>query len=116
MTCPNFNVEPFSDIVTMKHGAKAYAKKLGRTPQHRIDLARNLVSQLLHHEQIVTTVAKAKFVKPVVERVGYRREEYHFSGLARSLVIPPLFRQVSYLFPHQTMSHQIGHQLGKKRR
>lgn len=54
----------------MKHGAKSYAKKLGRTPEHRIDLLRNLVSQLLQHEQIITTVAKAQFVKPVAERVS----------------------------------------------
>ncbi|TPX36301.1 hypothetical protein SmJEL517_g01629 [Synchytrium microbalum] len=53
----------------MKHGLKSHAKKLSRTPAHRIDLLRNLVSQLLHHEQIVTTVAKAKFVKPAAEKV-----------------------------------------------
>ncbi|TPX48581.1 hypothetical protein SeLEV6574_g01940 [Synchytrium endobioticum] len=62
-------VQSPSSLIGMRHGAKAYAKKLGRTPEHRIDLLRNLVSQLLHHERIVTTVAKAKFVKPVAERV-----------------------------------------------
>lgn len=51
----------------MKHGIKL--RKLSRTSSHRTALLRNLVSALLHHEQIKTTVPKAKEAARVVERM-----------------------------------------------
>lgn len=51
----------------MKHGIKL--RKLSRTSSHRMALLRNLVSALLHHEQIKTTVPKAKEAARVVERM-----------------------------------------------
>lgn len=44
-------------------------RKLGRDTQHRRALLRNLATDLLHHEHIVTTVPKAKEVRPFVERL-----------------------------------------------
>ncbi|HTW91041.1 MAG TPA: 50S ribosomal protein L17 [bacterium] len=51
----------------MRHGDKA--KKLGRTAQHRKALMRNLVTALLEHERITTTLAKAKEARRYADRV-----------------------------------------------
>jgi len=44
-------------------------KKLGRSPKHRLALFRNLSMALLRHERIITTLAKAKAVRPFIERL-----------------------------------------------
>ena len=44
-------------------------RKLGRTSEHRIALLRNQTVALLRHERITTTVAKAKSLRPFVERL-----------------------------------------------
>ncbi len=43
--------------------------KLRRDPAHRRALLRNLATSLIEKERILTTVAKAKAVKPIVERM-----------------------------------------------
>ncbi|MEW9676515.1 50S ribosomal protein L17 [Lentibacillus sp. L22] len=45
------------------------ARKLGRTTDHRMALLRNLASDLIIHERIETTEAKAKELKSVVEKM-----------------------------------------------
>lgn len=44
-------------------------RKLNRNPAHRLALYRNLTMSLLRHERVITTVAKAKGVRPFVERL-----------------------------------------------
>ncbi len=44
-------------------------RKLGRTPAHRKALFANLAAALLKHEQISTTLPKAKELRPVVENL-----------------------------------------------
>ena len=44
-------------------------RKLGRVTEHRIALLRNQAQELLRHERIKTTVAKAKELRPFVERL-----------------------------------------------
>lgn len=44
-------------------------RKLGRSTEHRIALLRNQATALLYHERINTTVAKAKELRPFVERL-----------------------------------------------
>jgi large subunit ribosomal protein L17 len=44
-------------------------RRLGRSTGHRQALYRNLVTELLKHEKIITTEAKAKEVRPMAERV-----------------------------------------------
>jgi large subunit ribosomal protein L17 len=44
-------------------------RKLGRPTDHRLALYRNLVTDLLRHEKIITTEAKAKEVKGMAERI-----------------------------------------------
>ena len=43
--------------------------KLGRTTDQRIALLRNLATDLIVHERIETTEAKAKALRPVVEKM-----------------------------------------------
>ena len=51
----------------MRH--RVAGKKLGRTTSHRTAMMRNMASSLIEHERIVTTVQKAKAVKPFVEKL-----------------------------------------------
>jgi large subunit ribosomal protein L17 len=44
-------------------------RKLGRTSSHRKSLLRNLATSLIIHERLVTTLPKAKELRPFVERV-----------------------------------------------
>lgn len=44
-------------------------RQLGRTASHRKSLINNQVTDLLRHDRIVTTEAKAKEVRPIAERV-----------------------------------------------
>ena len=44
-------------------------RKLGRVTEHRIAMLRNQATALLRHEHLTTTVAKAKELRPFVERL-----------------------------------------------
>jgi large subunit ribosomal protein L17 len=51
----------------MRH-AKAH-RKLNRTPEHRRAMFANMCAALIKHEQIVTTLPKAKDLRPIVEKL-----------------------------------------------
>ena len=51
----------------MRHGSGH--KKLNRTSAHRTSMFANMAASLIQHEQIVTTLPKAKALRPVVERL-----------------------------------------------
>ncbi len=51
----------------MRHRYKG--RKLGRTHSHRKAMTRNMAVSLIEHERIVTTIQKAKHLKPVVEKL-----------------------------------------------
>ena len=51
----------------MRH--RMSGRKLNRTSKHRQMLFRNMSQALIKHEQIVTTLAKARELRPVVERL-----------------------------------------------
>ena len=51
----------------MRHG-NAH-RKLGRTTAHRTAMFANMAASLIKHEQIVTTLPKAKDLRPVVEKL-----------------------------------------------
>ena len=44
-------------------------KKIGRDPSHRKALLRSLTTSLIEHDKVETTLAKAKLVKPRVEKL-----------------------------------------------
>lgn len=51
----------------MRHGKAG--RKLNRTSEHRKAMFANMASALLKHEQITTTLPKARELRPVVERL-----------------------------------------------
>jgi large subunit ribosomal protein L17 len=51
----------------MRHGVKG--RKLGRTTAHREALFRNQLQSLVEREKIVTTLPKAKELRPIAEKV-----------------------------------------------
>ena len=51
----------------MRHGVAG--RKLGVTSSHRLAMFRNLACALLKHEQITTTLPKAKELRPVAEKL-----------------------------------------------
>ncbi len=51
----------------MRHRKKG--AKLSRDAAHRNAMLRNLATDLLRHERVTTTLAKAKAVRPVAERM-----------------------------------------------
>lgn len=51
----------------MKHGLSG--RKLNRTSSHRRALFSNMANALIKHEQIVTTLPKAKDLRPFVEKL-----------------------------------------------
>jgi large subunit ribosomal protein L17 len=51
----------------MRHGVSG--RKLGVTSSHRVAMLRSMATSLLKHEQISTTLPKAKELRPYVERI-----------------------------------------------
>jgi len=70
----------------MRHGIKG--RKLNRTSSHRKALFMNLSQALIKHEQITTTLPKAKDLRPIVEGLVTKGKK---GGLAnRRLLIAQL--------------------------
>ena len=51
----------------MRHGVAG--RRLGRSVSHRKAMFSNLATSLIEHEQIVTTLPKAKDLRPIVEKL-----------------------------------------------
>ncbi|MGE0846314.1 MAG: 50S ribosomal protein L17 [Flavobacteriaceae bacterium] len=51
----------------MRHGKAG--RKLNRTSSHRKAMFANMAASLIKHEQVVTTLPKAKELKPIVEKL-----------------------------------------------
>lgn len=70
----------------MRHRVAGY--KLGRTTSHRTAMMRNMAASLIEHERIITTLAKAKAIKPFVEKLVTLAKEssLHHRRLAFSRV------------------------------
>ena len=68
----------------MRH--RISGRKLNRTSQHRQMLFRNMSQALIRHEQIVTTLAKARELRPVVEKLITlgKRGDLHARRLAHA--------------------------------
>jgi len=54
----------------MRHGQRG--RKLGRTTSHRLAMFRNQLASLVIHERIVTTLPKAKELRPIAEKLVTR--------------------------------------------
>ena len=65
--------------------------KLSRTASHRKSLLRNLAKEVIDHERIKTTEAKAKAVKPEIEKLITlaRKGDLHARRQATSILQHP---------------------------
>ncbi len=80
----------------MRH--RKAGNKLGRNPSHRRALLRNLVTSVVVEDRVETTVAKAKAVRPLVEKMITlgKRGDVHARRQAASFLQTP--DSVSRLF------------------
>ena len=56
-------------------------RKLNKTTSHRKAMFANMTASLIEHEQIVTTLPKAKEIRPIVERLVTLPIEDQLAGL-----------------------------------
>ena len=84
----------------MRHGVAG--RKLGVTSTHRIAMFRNLAHALLKHEQITTTLPKAKDLRPVVERLitmgkhgGLANRRRAYAVLRDDVIVSKLFGAIA---------------------
>jgi large subunit ribosomal protein L17 len=70
----------------MRH--RNQGRKLGKTASHRTAMFANMAAALIKHEQIKTTLPKAKELRPVVEKLVTlsRRNNLHARRLAMSQI------------------------------
>jgi len=68
----------------MRHGYRG--RRFGRSAEHRKAMFANMSAALIKHEQIVTTLPKAKDLRPVVEKLITlgKRGDLHARRLAMS--------------------------------
>lgn len=80
----------------MRH--RVGGRKLGITSSHRKAMFSNMAAALIKHEQIKTTLAKAKEIRPIVERLvtlgkkgGLANRRHAFAMLRDDDVVAKLF-------------------------
>jgi len=80
----------------MRHGLAG--RKIGVTSSHRLAMLRNLAHALLKHEQITTTLPKAKELRPVAERLitlgkrgGMHARRQAYAQLRDDVIVAKLF-------------------------
>jgi large subunit ribosomal protein L17 len=77
-------------------------KRLGKSPSHQRKILANLTSELIVHEQITTTQAKAKVLRPYAEKMitKARRGDLHarrtvLKKITNNEVVTKLFDDVA---------------------
>lgn len=84
----------------MRH--RIAGRKLGVTSSHRIAMLRNMATSLLKHEQITTTLPKAKELRPYVERIitlgkrgGLHARRQAYAQIMDERVVDKLFTTIA---------------------
>ena len=84
----------------MRHGRTI--KKLNKSASHRKAMLRNMAASLIKHEQITTTLPKAKVLRPYVERLVTlgKRGDLHarrqaISHVGDAVMVSKLFNTLS---------------------
>lgn len=105
----------------MRHGIAF--RKLSRTSSHRDLMLRNMVSSLLEHERITTTVAKAKEASRIAEWViswgkrgtaaQKRRAEAFLMN--KHITLPKLFDELSQRYASRSGGYTRVHHFGNRR-
>ena len=80
----------------MRHGVAG--RKLGVTSSHRQAMFRNMAVALIKHEQITTTLPKAKELRPVAEKLitlgkkgGLANRRLAYAQLRDDVIVAKLF-------------------------
>jgi large subunit ribosomal protein L17 len=105
----------------MRHRAKA--RQLSRTSSHRKATLANMATSLFQHDRVVTTVAKAKELRPYAERLITlaRRGDLHARRLVESrlkdrAIAQRLFKDLGPRFAARpggyTRIIKLGHRVG----
>ena len=91
----------------MKHKIKG--KKLNRTSSHRKALFKNMAQAIIKHEQIITTLPKAKTMKPIVDKLITlaKKDSLHarrqaFSKLRDDKMVTKLFGTLASRYADRT--------------
>ena len=94
----------------MRH--KLSHRKLNRTSSHRKAMFANMSSALIKHEQIRTTLAKAKELRPIVEKLitlgkkgSLHARRHAISRLAPDAYIDKLFGEVAKRYENRNGSY-----------
>ena len=84
----------------MRH--RIAGRKLGRPTDHRLAMFRNMATSLLKHEQITTTLPKAKELRPYVERIitlgkrgGLHARRQAYAQIMDERVVDKLFTTIA---------------------
>ena len=84
----------------MRH--KMSYRKLNRTPEHRKALFKNMLNSLIKYEQIITTLPKAKELKPQIDKVitlgknlNLNKKKHLFSELQDKKSVKKVFETFS---------------------
>ena len=84
----------------MRHGVAG--RKLGVTSSHRLAMFRNMAVALIKHEQITTTLPKAKELRPYTERLitlgkrgGLHARRQAFAQLRDDAMVAKLFSTIA---------------------
>ena len=84
----------------MRH--KIGYRKLNRTSEHRKALFQNMLNSLIKYEQIITTLPKAKELKPKIDKVitigknsNLSKKKYLFSKLQNKTSVKKVFDTLS---------------------
>ena len=86
----------------MRH--RSAKKKLNRSTSHRESMERNFVCSLLRHERVVTTLAKAKYMRRRVEKM---------ITLGKTKNLVHLRRAISYL-RDETVAKKLFDEIGPR--
>ena len=84
----------------MRHGVAG--RKLGVTSSHRLAMFRNMAHALIKHEQITTTLPKAKELRPVAEKLitlgkrgGLHARRQAYATLRDDVIVAKLFGAIA---------------------
>lgn len=69
----------------MRH--RLAGRKLNRSPEHRRRLFQNMTMQLIKHGRIVTTVEKAKEIRPYAEKLITLAKEKNLANVRRAVTL-----------------------------
>src|SRR5258708_9509598 len=101
----------------MKHGVSGY--KLKRDAGSRKALLKGLVTSVIEHERVITTIPKAKAVQPLVDKMITlaKRDTLHSRRQAASFLETPaavqkLFCKLGTRFSQRTGGYTRGGALG----